>query len=143
MGTYSTDGAPDGDNCMDVCSQRLNCQGYYVVKAYCYLCSEYFLTNNTRINNGSTIYEKQRELLEAQVLSKFKTWQSSFFQNEEIFVKLDELDELDIITHALIGSNKSLTKAQSTFYALGSIPGQVTIILENIFGWIHLIRRKL
>ena len=27
---------------------------------------------------------------------------SSFFQNEDIFVQLDELDELDRITHALI-----------------------------------------
>ena len=28
-----------------------------------------------------------------------------FFQNEEIFVQLDELDELDRITHAGIGIN--------------------------------------
>ena len=30
-----------------------------------------------------------------------------FFQNEEIFVKLDELDELERITHAWIGFNYS------------------------------------
>ena len=32
-----------------------------------------------------------------------------FFQNEEIFVQLDELDELDRITHAWIGFNYRLT----------------------------------
>ena len=37
------------------------------------------------------------------------------FQNEEIFVQLDELDELDRITHAWIGFNYSLTQAQKTF----------------------------
>ena len=37
-----------------------------------------------------------------------------FFQNEEIFVQLDELDELDRITHAWIGFNYSLTQAQKT-----------------------------
>ena len=38
-----------------------------------------------------------------------------FFQNEEIFVKLDELNELDWITHAWIGFNFSLTQAKKTF----------------------------
>ena len=37
-----------------------------------------------------------------------------FFQNEVIFVQLDELNELDKITHALIGFNYSLTQAQKT-----------------------------
>ena len=37
------------------------------------------------------------------------------FQNEETFVQLDELDELDRITHAWIGFNYSLTQAQKTF----------------------------
>ena len=36
-------------------------------------------------------------------------------QNEEIFVQLDELDELDRITHAWIGFNYSVTKVQKTF----------------------------
>ena len=35
-----------------------------------------------------------------------------FFQNEEIFVQLDELDELDRITQIWIGFNYSLTQAQ-------------------------------
>ena len=38
-----------------------------------------------------------------------------FFQNEEIFVQLDEFDELDRITQASIGFNYSLTQAQKTF----------------------------
>ena len=38
-----------------------------------------------------------------------------FFFNEEIFVQLDELDELDRITHVWIGLNYSLTQAQKTF----------------------------
>ena len=38
-----------------------------------------------------------------------------FFQNEEIFVQLDQLDELDRITQAWIGSIHSLTQAQKTF----------------------------
>ena len=38
-----------------------------------------------------------------------------FFQNEEIFVQLDELDELDRITHAWIGFNYSLIQAEKTF----------------------------
>ena len=37
-----------------------------------------------------------------------------FFQNEEIFVQLDELDELDKIIHARMGLNYSLTQAQKT-----------------------------
>ena len=37
-----------------------------------------------------------------------------FFQNEEIFVQLDELDELDRITQAWIGFNNRLTQAQKT-----------------------------
>ena len=40
---------------------------------------------------------------------------SSFLQNEEILVQLDELDELDRITHTCIGFNYSLTQAQKTF----------------------------
>ena len=42
-----------------------------------------------------------------------------FFQNEEIFVKLDELDELDRITQAWIGSNYSLIQVQKTIYCNG------------------------
>ena len=40
--------------------------------------------------------------------------QTSFFQNEEIFVKLDELDEFYRISQAWIGSNFSPTQAQET-----------------------------
>ena len=47
-------------------------------------------------------------------------WLSSFcFYNEEIFVKLDELDKLDSINHAWIGIKYSLTQAQNTFYCNG------------------------
>ena len=70
-------------------------------------------------------------------------FQSSFFQNEEIFVKLDELDELDRINHAWIGVNYSLTQAQKTVGVmvkepdcqasnLGSIPGQVSEFFVNL-----------
>ena len=38
-----------------------------------------------------------------------------FFQNEEIFVQLDELDELDRIIDAWKGFNNNLTQAQKTF----------------------------
>ena len=44
---------------------------------------------------------------------------SSFFQNEEIFVQLDELDELDRITYAWIGFNYSLAQAQKTLECNG------------------------
>ena len=37
------------------------------------------------------------------------------FYNEHIFVQLDELDELDKVTHAWIGFNFSLTQAQKPF----------------------------
>ena len=40
---------------------------------------------------------------------------NAFFQNEEIFVQLDELDKLDRITRSRIGFNYSLTQAQKTF----------------------------
>ena len=40
---------------------------------------------------------------------------SSFFQNEVIFIQLDELDELDSVTHEWIGFSYSLTQAQKTF----------------------------
>ena len=43
----------------------------------------------------------------------------TFFQNEEIFVELDELDELDRITHAWIEFNYSLTQAQNTVWYNG------------------------
>ena len=42
-----------------------------------------------------------------------------FFQKEDNFVQLDELDELDRITHAWIGFNCSLTQAQKTFWCNG------------------------
>ena len=42
---------------------------------------------------------------------------SNFFQNEEIFVQLDELDELDRITHAWIWLNFSLTQAQTRMHS--------------------------
>ena len=38
-----------------------------------------------------------------------------FFQNGEIFVQLDELEEFDKTTHAWIGFNYSLTQAKKTF----------------------------
>ena len=40
------------------------------------------------------------------------TYYSRFFQNEDIFIQLDELDK---ITHALKGFNYSLTQAQKPF----------------------------
>ena len=40
---------------------------------------------------------------------------NQFSQNEEIFVQLDELDDLDRITHEWIGFNYSLIQAQKTF----------------------------
>ena len=45
---------------------------------------------------------------------KLNSRSTSFFQNQDIFVQLDELDELDKITHAWIGFNYSLTQAQKT-----------------------------
>ena len=56
-------------------------------------------------------------------LANVKNWQSQqtsrfilvFFQNEEVFVQLDELDELDRITHAWIWLNCCPTQAQKTF----------------------------
>ena len=41
------------------------------------------------------------------------------FQNEEIFVEFNELDEFYRITHAWIGSNFSLTQAQKTLSCSG------------------------
>ena len=38
-----------------------------------------------------------------------------FFQNEENFIQLDELDESDRISHAWIWFEYSLTQAQKTF----------------------------
>ena len=38
-----------------------------------------------------------------------------FYQNEEIFVQLDDLDELDRIIHAWIGFDYHFTQAQKTF----------------------------
>ena len=49
----------------------------------------------------------------------FNLNQSRFFQNEAIFVELDELDELDRITHARIGLNYSHTQAQKTLLCNG------------------------
>ena len=46
---------------------------------------------------------------------KFKHSSFFFLQNEQIFIQLDELDELDTITHAWIGFKYSLTQAQKTF----------------------------
>ena len=37
------------------------------------------------------------------------------FQNEEIFVQLDELDKLDRIIHACIGFNYNFTQVQKIF----------------------------
>ena len=42
-----------------------------------------------------------------------------FFQNEEILVQLDELDELGRITHAWIWLNCSITQAQKTVWCNG------------------------
>ena len=39
------------------------------------------------------------------ITSPRKVYCSSFFENEVIFFELDELDELDRITHACIGFN--------------------------------------
>ena len=48
--------------------------------------------------------------------------QSSFLQNEEILVQLDELDELDRITHACIGFSYSLTQAQKHCSVMVKVP---------------------
>ena len=45
------------------------------------------------------------------VFSIYQQYYSSFFQNEEVFVKLDELDKFYRITHAWTGFNYSLTQA--------------------------------
>ena len=37
------------------------------------------------------------------------------FQNEEIFIQLDELDKFQRITHVWIGFNNRLTQAPKTF----------------------------
>ena len=42
-----------------------------------------------------------------------------FLQNEEIFVQLDELDELNRIAHAWIGFNYNPTQAQKTVWCHG------------------------
>ena len=60
-----------------------------------------------------------------------------FFQNEEIFVQLDELDEFDRIIHAWIGFNYSLTQAQKTFYCKGqgvwlSLVIQVQFLVKSL-----------
>ena len=44
---------------------------------------------------------------------------SSFFQNEEIFVEVDELDNLDRITHVWIGINYNLAQAEKTVWCNG------------------------
>ena len=44
-------------------------------------------------------------LFSSRLLVKSLSRHSSFFQNEEISVQLDELDELDRIIHAWIGFN--------------------------------------
>ena len=41
-----------------------------------------------------------RKLSDASNVPAMKDEESSFFQNEEIFVQLDELDEVDRMTHA-------------------------------------------
>ena len=55
-------------------------------------------------------------MIRDKTLVKWFALQSSFFfQNEDIFVQLDELYEIDNITHEWIGFNYSLTQAQKTF----------------------------
>ena len=44
---------------------------------------------------------------------------SSFIQNEEIFVQLDEFGEFNIITYAWIVFNYSFTQAQKSFLRSG------------------------
>ena len=53
-----------------------------------------------------------------------QSWQSSFFQNEEIFVQLhvDELDELDRITQAWIGLITALHKHRKHPSVMGKVP---------------------
>ena len=73
-------------------------------------------------------------------------------QNEEIFVQLDELDELDTIPYACIGFNYNLTQTQKAFYleqwlmcltVNQVIPGQVSEFFKNFILLNHLIRREL
>ena len=55
------------------------------------------------------------KMIRDKTVVKWFAFQSSFFQNEDIFVQLDELYEIDNITHAWIWFNYSLTQAQKTF----------------------------
>ena len=54
-------------------------------------------------------------IVQKQNLLDCVCWSSYFYQNEEILVHLDELDELDRITNAWIGLNYSLRQAHITF----------------------------
>ena len=59
--------------------------------------------------------ESQKEVVISH--SSFSKWKHSsfFFQNEEIFIQLNELDELDKITPAWLRFNYNLTQAQRSF----------------------------
>ena len=46
--------------------------------------------------------------------TEFSSVNLFFLKNEDIFVEVDELDELNRIIHAWIQSNFSLTQAQKT-----------------------------
>ena len=50
------------------------------------------------LEGESVTYRKPTVNPEAKIIGNLKL--ASFFQNEEIVVELDELDELDRITHA-------------------------------------------
>ena len=67
----------------------------------------FFIYNNS--TNWLQGIESRVTVLNINILVCF------FLQNEQIFIQLDELDELNTITHAWIGFKYSLTQAQKTF----------------------------
>ena len=72
----------------------------------CSLPGSQILTHKTYVfhSNVNAMCKNERRILDNLV-----------FQNEKIFVQLDELDKLDRITQAWIGFNYSLTQTQKTF----------------------------
>ena len=65
---------------------------------------------NLNANIALYISQKSEDLLQSTYFEIILV-----FQNEVIFVQLDELDKLDRITHAWMAFNYILTQAQKTF----------------------------
>ena len=69
-------------------------------------------------------FQKRKELYSSSQSLEYKATVITilvFFQNEVIFVQLDELDDLDRIINAWIGFNYSLTKTQKTSSVMVSV----------------------